>query len=465
MAISSLTTRPLAGWGRYRPADCAVASGHSVDAVRRAVVNGRDDESQPTAPVPLIARGLGRSYGDPAVIEGGAVLQMPPLDRLIRFDPSTGVLETEAGVSIETVLDVFLPRGWFPLVTPGTKFVTLGGAIAADVHGKNHHHDGAFSQCVDWFDLMLADGRIIRCSPTGDDFERQLFDATVGGMGLTGVILRAALRLRPVESSYINVSYQRAANLDEALDLFARGDEQFTYSVAWIDCLARGGSLGRSVLIRGDHASVADLPPRLAASPLPITHGAKASVPFDFPGFALNRWSVRAFNSLYYFKHADKTTLVDYDAFFYPLDSINHWNRIYGSRGFVQYQPVIPPESARDALVKMLEKITQAGAASFLAVLKTMGPENDGLLSFPRTGATLALDMPNTGSSLLELLSELDRIVLDHGGRVYLAKDAAMSAETFARMYPRLEAFRTVKQEVDPRMRFVSAQARRLGIV
>jgi decaprenylphospho-beta-D-ribofuranose 2-oxidase len=361
---------------------------------------------------------------------------------------------------LHEILDVYLPRGYFLPVTPGTKFVTLGGAVAADVHGKNHHRDGSIAEFVDSFTLLTGTSETLPCSRSENS---DVFWATLGGMGLTGIIQTVRFRLKPVETAFLTVDYKKAANLDEALKAFGQ-DHEYRYSVAWIDCLASGASLGRSVLMRGDHTPVHGLPERYRAEPLRPRGKRKRSVPFRFPGFALNSWSVRVFNNLYYFRNRDGTVTVDYDNFFYPLDSILNWNRVYGKRGFVQYQIALPPQTSRAALVQVLEKLSKSRQASFLAVLKTFGPANAGLLSFPIPGATLALDLPNIGQPLLTLLNELDEIVLRHGGRVYLAKDARLSRAAFEAMYPRAEEFRQIKQRLDPNGLFSSSLARRLGL-
>lgn len=446
-------TLDLAGWGNF-PVHSAAT--YRPERTREAVevLTGAAESS-------VISRGLGRSYGDACLNEGGAVLLHTRLNRFLHFDPATALLTAEAGVSLEDVLNCFVPRGLFLPVTPGTKFVTLGGAIAADVHGKNHHKDGSIGKFVTRIALCLADGRQVECSP---DDNAELFWATVGGMGLTGVILNATLRLIPISTAYISVDYTRAANLDEALRLFGAGDEAYQYSVAWIDCLKSGESLGRSVLIRGNHARVEELPENLRGSPLVLRPKRKKSIPFNMPGFVLNSWSVKAFNALFYKRHKDKHTVVDYDTFFYPLDGVLHWNRMYGRRGFVQYQALFPHESARAGLVELLEALSASKRASFLAVLKTMGKGNSGMLSFPFEGQTLALDIPNTGPDLLEFLNKLDEIVLRHNGRIYLAKDARMSADTVARMYPRLADFRALKSKIDPAGRLQSSQSRRLNL-
>jgi FAD/FMN-containing dehydrogenase len=445
----------LNGWGNTTPALCRVLRPERGRDLRAIVALDGDNRG-------LIARGLGRSYGDSALNDGGRVVLDQKLDRLIGFDPEAGVLECEAGVSLGELIDVFLPRGFFPSVVPGTKFVTVGGAIAADIHGKNHHVDGTFGNFVESIELLTGTGEILTCSR---EQNADAFWATVGGMGLTGLILSARLRLRRVESAYLHVDYHKARNLDHALELFGQGDREFRYSVAWIDCLAKGEALGRSVLMRGDHAPADDLPGPLRASPLTIRPKRKKSIPFNFPGFVLNPLSIKAFNALYYSRHKDGRKLVDFDTYFFPLDGIFHWNRMYGRRGFIQYQALFPTSTAREGMIELLEAIAKSRMASFLAVLKTTGPANEGLLSFPKPGLTLALDLPNSGRKLRELVGRLDEILLKHDGRLYLAKDATMSRETFERMYDRAGEFRRIKMCLDTRGRFASTQARRLGLV
>ncbi len=443
----------LSGWGNLRREPAAVYRPERVtDAI--AVVEG--------APEPnLIARGLGRSYGDAATNDGGAVLLETRLDRFLSFDPNTAILECEAGVSLEQIIETFLPRGFFPPVTPGTKFVTLGGAIAADVHGKNHHRDGSLGEFVEDLDLLTASGGIIRCSR---EQEPELFWATLGGMGLTGIILQARVRLRRVESAYIAADYQKMANSDEALASFLAGDDRFQYSVAWIDCLAGGASLGRSVLIRGNHAGREILSAAQREQPFSVPQRKRKRVPFNMPNFALSPTTVGVFNERFYNRHENGGSIVDYDEFFYPLDSVLNWNRIYGKRGFFQYQAVFPAAGAEACLRKLLERVSQSGRASFLAVLKSMGKSSGGLLSFPIPGVTLALDLPFAGSETVAFLQGLDRIVLDYGGRIYLAKDACVSREDFRAMYPDLARFNEIKKRIDPRGRFSSSLSRRLGI-
>jgi FAD/FMN-containing dehydrogenase len=402
----------------------------------------------------LIARGNGRSYGDAALNEG-CVLSTLRSDHILAFTPETGGIVCEAGLLLADLLSFAVPRGFFPPVTPGTKFVTIGGMIASDVHGKNHHVTGSFGNHVDWIELLLADGQVVTCSQQEN---AELFAATCGGMGLTGIILSAAIRLMPIDTAHIRQETLRAASLAETM-MLCEEPVGTTYAVAWIDCLASGAALGRSLIYRGEHALRAEVPGRT----LDVPHRRVKRVPVDFPGWLLNPWSVRAFNELYYRRGRPGTALIDYDRFFYPLDSILDWNRIYGRRGFVQYQCVIPKAASAPALEALLKRISKAGTGSFLAVLKLLGPEGFGLMSFPLEGYTLALDFPLSRSTL-DLFFELDAVVGDHGGRIYLAKDACASGALVRKGYPRLPQFLALRQQVDPRGKFASLQSRRLEI-
>jgi FAD/FMN-containing dehydrogenase len=448
------TKKDQSGWGNLRFESCHVVQPHSLAAVQQVVTDGEHRS--------YICRGLGRSYGDSAVNRDEGVILQTGLNRFLDFDEATGVLECEAGVSFAEIMDVFLPRGWFLKTTPGTKYVTVGGAIAADVHGKNHHRDGSFGNFVLSLELLTAAGEVLSCSPSENE---DVFWATIGGMGLTGVVLSARIQLAEVESAYCKVRYRRTANLDESLDFFESTDRDYRHSVAWVDCLASGKSLGRSVLMLGNEAAAAELPPRLRNRPLTIPAKRGKSVPFCFPGVVLNSYSVRAFNWLFYARHRDGHRFVDYDTYFYPLDAVSHWNRVYGKRGFIQYQALFPPQTSRRGLIELLEVIAKSRKASFLAVLKRSGPASQGMLSYLRPGHTLALDFKNTGEDLRRLVQHLDNLVLKHGGRLYLAKDAMTSPEAFRCMYERLDEFRKVKRRIDPDNRFASSQARRLGIV
>ncbi len=439
----------LSGWGRYPVLEANVHEPRSVNALRDLV------RSKPT----LIARGNGRAYGDSA-INPAATIQTRHLNRMLSFDPETGLLIAEPGVLLGDVISAFLPRGWFPLVTPGTKFVMLGGAIAADVHGKNHHKDGSFRSCVEWIDVMDGTGEILRCSRTE---HATLFDHTLGGMGLTGVITQAAIRLQPVETAWVRQSVHPAANLKAAMDVF-EANPQATYSVAWIDCLAAGGALGRSLIMLGEHARVSDLAQSKRHKPFEVPRKTKRKVPFDAPSFLLNALTVRAFNALYYWAGSRKTgcQVVDWDTYFYPLDAILQWNRIYGRKGFAQFQCVLPLDASEAGLSALISAISKASAGSFLAVLKRFGAQ-ESAFSFPMEGYTLALDFPISPASL-RLLNELDRITLDHGGRFYLAKDSRMSAETFAASDTRIQAFRIQRKDNNWQATLSSAQSERLDL-
>jgi FAD/FMN-containing dehydrogenase len=404
---------------------------------------------------------LGRSYGDAPLNKRGGVVSHTRLNRFLAFDAQTGVLECEAGVSLAEILQYFLPRGFFLPVTPGTKFVTVGGAIAADVHGKNHHQDGTFGNSVLDFKLLTADGEKVSCSPHNNG---GVFWATLGGMGLTGIILSARIKLRPVASAWVQVDYQKATNLEDALGRMTESDVRYQYSVAWIDCLATGRHMGRAVLMRGNHAPANELPASIR-NPLAGPSPRRWTLPFDFPSLALNSLTVRAFNSFYYSMHRNAVRqLVDLERFFYPLDAIHHWNRLYGRRGFVQYQVALPLEGGLEGLKEVLTRLAHSRRASFLAVLKRFGKSNPGLLSFPIQGYTLALDLP-VARGLIPLLHELDQVLLNYGGRIYLAKDAVLTSQSFAAMYPKLEQFRAIKSRLDPRGLLSSSQARRLAIV
>lgn len=443
----------LSGWGRWPRRDCRVVAPRSPDDLGIAME---------TAPDQAIARGLGRAYGDSA-LNPACTVSTRHLGRMISFDAATGELVAEAGVSLAQVIQTFLPRGFFPPVTPGSKFVTLGGGIASDVHGKNHHGVGSFGDHVAWFDMIGPDGAELRCSPQNNP---DLFRATMGGMGLTGIVTRLALRLQPVESGWIRQRTIVAQDLDAAMAAFeANGDA--TYSVAWIDCLAKGAVRGRSLVYLGEHARMRDLSGDAARNPFDTPRKRAKTVPVDAPSWALNTLSVRAFNHLYFRagRKGPETRLIDWDTYFYPLDAIRDWNRIYGRRGFAQYQNVVPLAASRAALGEMLEAISDAGLGSFLAVLKRFGPgAADRPLSFPMEGYTLALDFP-LSSDALTLMDRLDEITLAAGGRLYLAKDSRMTQRTFEESYgPRRTAFARLIAAEEGAFRFASLQSQRLGL-
>ncbi len=437
----------LGGWGRFPTSDNV------------AVRPEKFRQLQPVGASSL-ARGMGRSYGDAALNSEGTLVLTERLDRLLEFDPESGVLRAEAGATLADVLAAMVPRGWFVPVTPGTKFCSLGGCLAADVHGKNHHRDGTFSAHVAAAEVVLANGERVVCSP---DDGSELFWATAGGMGLTGIVSEVALRLTPIETATMRVRHTVARDLDETIGLLTDPAHDARYTVAWLDCLASGARLGRGVYMAGEHARPEELPLRIE-DPLRLAPKRPKPFPFDLPGWALNPVTIRAFNAVYnWVQGRRREFLCPYEAFFYPLDGIHGWNRMYGKRGFVQYQYVLPTATARQGTKEILELLSRERKASFLAVLKRFGPEGPGFLSFPMEGLTLALDIPFS-EGLERFLDGLDEIVVAHGGRVYLAKDSRMSAQTFRAGYPRLGEFLEVKAAVDPEGRFGSDLSRRLGI-
>lgn len=425
-----MTGTSYESWGRYpRASQEACELRHrvvSLSGVRR-------DRS-------WLPYGNGRSYGDVCLNDGGLLLHTRGLDRFSSFDPATGVIACESGVLLSEILDLVVPQRWFPCVTPGTRFVTVGGAIANDVHGKNHHVRGTFGRHVLRFELLRSDGSRCICSR---DVNSDLFRATIGGLGLTGLIQWAEFQLRPIASTLLRSETIKFASLDEFFSLSSESDRQYEYTVAWIDCVSSAaGKRGRGHFIRAVHASGEEYPD--AAPPRTL------SFPFDPPFSLINRNSLRGFNALYYHRQPARARerLVHYRSFFYPLDGIARWNRIYGKRGFLQFQCVVPDDTARDALNEMLSEIAASGQGSFLAVLKRFGDvASPGMLSFPRPGPTLALDFPNDGTSTLELLARLERITLDARGALYPAKDARMSGAAFRASFSSLDEFST---HVDP---------------
>lgn len=444
---------PLSGWGRYPVAKSFLQRPEQVSSVSEVIKDFQDTT--------VIARGAGRSYGDAAINYNGQTLLTEGLNRVISFNKETGLLCCEAGLSLKEIIERFVPLGWFPSVTPGTKFVTVGGAVAFDVHGKNHHQDGSFCRFVSKLKITLATGETVQCSRKQNS---DLFWATVGGMGLTGIITEVELALRPIETAYIDMYSLKAKNLDEAIALFDEHEPNYQYSVAWIDCLASGKALGRSIIMFGNHATRSQLPPQLQEQPLSVQTKYRLPVPFEPPSGLLNRYTMSSFNALYYGRHpkAPVRSIVDYDSFFYPLDFLKGWNRLYGKEGFIQYQCVFPPSVSREALVQILNRCSLKGCGSFLAVLKRFGSQ-EGLLSFPMPGYTLALDIP-IKAGLWEFLDQLDRMVIQYGGRVYLAKDARLSPASFREMYPNFPQWLSVKSKVDPNNYFSSALSKRLEI-
>lgn len=442
----------VSGWGRTAPSTARLIRPRSPEEAVAAL--------QACGERGGIARGLGRAYGDAAQNAGGAVLDMTGMDRIHAIDADAGTVLCDAGVSLHHLMEVLLPLGWFVPVTPGTRYVTVGGAIGTDIHGKNHHGSGSFSRHVMAVELLTADGNV-----QAVDRGTPLFDATAGGMGLTGVILAATLQLQPVETSLMTVDTERATDLDDLMARLTATDHRYRYSVAWIDLLARGASMGRSVLTRGDHAPLDALPPRARRAPLTFRPGQLPSAPRFLPEGLLGRRSVGLFNELWYRKAPRSRVgeLQKMSTFFHPLDGVPHWNRVYGRGGFVQYQFVVG-YGKEEALRRIVRRISERGCPSFLAVLKRFGEGDPGWLSFPMPGWTLALDIPAGLPGLGGFLDELDEEVAAADGRVYLAKDSRLRPEMLAAMYPRLDDFRALRADLDPRGVFRSDLSRRLAL-
>lgn len=446
--------RVLAGWGGTAPTAADVVPvarcDDAVRAARRAPARG------------VLARGLGRSYGDAAQNSGGAVLDMTAGALAAPTVDDDGLLRAPAGTSLDAVMRAAVPRGWFVPVTPGTRHVTLGGALAADIHGKNHHVDGTFGRHVVAADLVTGQGDVRVVTPTGDDAD--VFWATAGGLGLTGAVTELTLRMRPVETSRMLVDTDRLDDLDALLAAMEASDAVHPYSVAWIDLMATGRGLGRSVLTAGGHAPLAALDGR-AVDPLAFAPAVRLGAPPWVPPGLLNGLTIRAFNELWFRKapRRRRGELQTIGAFFHPLDGVRGWNRLYGRRGFVQHQTVVPfGEEA--TLRRLVERLSQAGAPSFLAVLKRFGAASPGPLSFPMPGWTLALDIPAGHPGLAVLLDELDRLVVDVGGRIYLAKDSRVDPALVRRMYPRLDELADVRHRLGATGVWRSDLARRLGL-
>ena len=444
----------LTGWGRTAPTVAEVAEPADPAELPRLLA------AAPSRG--MIARGLGRSYNDAAQNGGGLVIRTTRMSRIISLDPGSGLVTCEAGVSLEQLMIAALPAGWFVPVSPGTRQVTVGGAIAADIHGKNHHRAGSFARHVSSFDLLMADGEVRRIAPEASP---ELFWATAGGMGLTGIILRATVALTKVQTARLMVDTVRTADIDETMARLADTDDSYGYSVAWTDCLASGAGLGRSVVTSGDFAAVSDLPAAQRRDPLRLRPRSLAGAPRAVPGGLLNHRTVALLNEAWFRKAPRRRTgeLQAIGALFHPLDGIRNWNRIYGPAGFLQYQYVVP-FGADDAVRRSLERISEARAPSFVTVLKRFGEGDPGWLSFPVRGWTLALDFPARTPGLAGLLDWLDQLVLAAGGRVYLAKDSRLPAGSLAAMYPRLDDFRRLRAQIDPGGVFVSDLARRLSL-
>jgi decaprenylphospho-beta-D-ribofuranose 2-oxidase len=444
----------VSGWGRTPVTASYVARPSSPDEL---VKSGLDANERGVIP-----RGLGRAYGDAAMNAGGLVVDATGVTGVLDLDPATGLVRCLAGTSLDDLMRVSVPQGWFPPVTPGTKFITIGGAIASDVHGKDHHAGGTFGAHVRSILLALPDGttRTITPEATPDEFW-----ATCGGMGLTGTIVEATVALHPIETSRASVDTDRVPDLDTLLTLLTEDEEQYRYSVAWIDLLARGRHLGRSVLTRANFATRDALDSRGITDPLAFDPPQPVPAP-PAPSGLLNRWSIRVFNELWFRKTPRKRRdeIQSITQYFYVLDLLRDWPRLYGPKGFLQWQCIVP-FGEEELLRSIVEAISDHHSASFLAVLKRFGPANPGPLSFPAPGWTLALDLPAGDASLAELLTQLDQKVAESGGRVYLAKDSTLHPQHVPTMYPRLDEWRAIRDRLDPERRLVSDLARRLNLL
>jgi decaprenylphospho-beta-D-ribofuranose 2-oxidase len=428
----------LTSWGKYPLIQSEVTLLSSENQLQNELIKKKQ----------FIPFGNGRSYGDSALASN--IIYCKSYNYFLGFDEQSGLLHVQAGVELSDIIEVFVPKGWFLKITPGTKYITIGGAIASDVHGKNHHVEGCFSECVKELRVILPNGEIKTCLK-GDE----LFYATCGGMGLTGVILDAKIYLKKINSKNINQTTIKTKNLKETFEAFEKYSH-IPYSVAWIDCLAKNEKIGKCLLMLGDFEDDGDLN---------YKEKKNINVPFNFPSFALNNLTVKAFNWLYYNKAKSGISCqkVDLDTFFYPLDSINNWNRIYGKPGFTQYQFILPKDVSYDGLFEILKTISKSGKGSFLAVLKLYGKANNNYLSFPLEGYSLALDF-KMEKGLFELLTKLDEIVLRYGGRIYLTKDSRVNKETFEKGYPLIENFRFFRKKYNMDIKFQSLQSNRIGI-
>lgn len=435
----------LANWGNYPVISCDEATFTQEEQVQDFISTHSS----------VIARGNGRCYGDASLARYS--VSTLKYDKVLAFDTANGIFECQSGITLDQILDIIVPQGWFLPVTPGTKFITIGGAVASDVHGKNHHVEGSFSGHIIEMDVITGNKETITCSANSHP---DLFWATCGGMGLTGIITRVKFRLKKISTAYIRQKQIKANNLEHLIRLFEEYKD-YTYSMAWIDCLQKGDSFGRGILIVGEHATPEELNEAQRKAPLQLKAKRKLSVPFNLPSFILNTLTVKAFNWLYYLKNIkpEINNVIPYEPFFYPLDAILHWNRGYGKAGFVQYQFVLPLEK-KEGLIAILRMISDAGLGSFLAVLKVFGKQ-DSLISFPMEGYTLALDFP-VRKGLFEFLDKLDAIVLQYGGRLYLSKDARMKQEVFWQSYPDAQKFADIIKTYNGTHLFRSVQSDRL---
>jgi hypothetical protein len=436
----------ISGWGKYPLIKAKVKSPSSIEELILTISKGD-----------AIARGNGRSYGDSSISKNNTIC-MRNFNKIIEFNNISGLLVVESGVLLSKIIETYLPQGWFPKVTPGSKFVSIGGMVACDIHGKNHHKFGSFGNCIEWIDLITDDSEIKRCSKK---FNSELFDWTIGGMGLTGVIYKVGFYLHRIKTSWVKQKIIPTKNINETIKIF-EDTLDTTYSVAWIDCLSKGDKLGRSLVMLGEHAELTDLVSSKKKNPLKIEKKYKIRIPFNFPSFFLNSFSMKIFNSLYYFLGTiKKNSLVDFDKYFYPLDSILDWNKVYGKNGFAQFQCVIPLKNSLIGISELIDKISRSDSTSFLTVLKRFGKE-ERLISFPMEGYTLTIDFPMTDKNL-ELMKQLDEITLNHKGRFYLAKDSRMSKDILQRSdvrFKKYSEFRSSKMK----MSFSSEQSKRLEL-
>ena len=434
--------KKISGWGRARVVDCEVWSPNTIDKVESIVqLNGNG----------LIARGCGRSYGDQSTNCSGTVIDMTGCDGIESFDEPSGVIVVKAGVTLRYLVEKYLDKGIVPPVCPGTGFVTVGGAVANDVHGKNHVTQGSFSDHIIWIDLLLASGEIRRIS---NSEHQELYLATIGGIGLTGIIVRVAFKMRKIATNAVNVQEKQYEDLESFMEALRKTSDDSTYSVGWVDGVATGSKLGRGILMTAEYANgFIEVPKRRSIN-----------VPFNFPNWALNKYTVRAFNTLYHNRFGkSRAHHMDFEKFVFPLDMLLNWNRMYGNRGFFQFQCVIPFENSEAIIRRLLEMISESGLASPLAVLKAFGQGNNGYLSFPMQGFTLAIDFPISAASR-QLIGNMYEITAESGGRVYLAKDQLLTASLFRRMYSNIDRYQEILSEVDPNNVFQSDTSRRLGI-
>jgi decaprenylphospho-beta-D-ribofuranose 2-oxidase len=437
----------ISGWAKYPIIDAQIVSPNSIEELIKVLSKKS-----------CIARGNGRSYGDSSISRTNTIC-MKKFNRIINFDEQTGLITAESGVLLVEIINNYLPKGWFPKVSPGSKFVTIGGMVACDVHGKNHHKDGSFGNYIEWIDLVTSNGEIKRCSKKENT---ELFNWSIGGMGLTGIIIQVAFYLRPVKTSWIKQKTISAKNIDDTIKIFEKTLDS-RYSVAWIDCLSSGKNLGRSIIMLGEHAEISDLKPYMKKNPLVLKNKFKIRIPFNFPSFILNFTTIKIFNLFYYLlgKKNKGYKLVDYDTFFYPLDYLLDWNRIYGKKGFAQFQCVIPLENSLAGIRELLEVISRSKSNSFLTVLKRFGKQ-DNFLSFPVEGYTLSLDFPLTKNNL-EFMKQLDEITIKHRGQFYLAKDSRLDKKNFKRSDTKFENYSKFRGS-EIKKTFSSSQSERLGL-